>query len=591
MMKVKPHGGGRFKESEVVQAALERFGVDLVRGVASVFPHSRAVQVRDWVASFCDARCAYYVHQEPDQDLLWLTAPIPKDTGAKEVVFTLSIGTGYGSVLPQATGHFDLMLGDRRLISFRVAGEDLTWRNGDVTLHYWIKRHQYAPPNVVMKMDTHITEEAMASYGIAYLKVPKALLTPGEPAKLLLAPRNRQPSRRWFKLDVDDYAHLLNTAVLEPGLEAVCAGRTPPRVGEYHVYFGDLHAHSGYSLKGRPCGRGTLDENYGYAREPGALDFCCIADHDWQTRDQEDWRQRLEVCDAHDAPGAFATLPGFEWTSFKYGHRNVYYRASQWPIFFSVSQPEAAERTDRYTDTPADLWRQLRECGARALTAAHHPSTGIFPVDWSYRDESQEFDRLVEVYSCWGNSECLGASHPGWASDRAPGLSVQDVLCSGHRVGMIASGDGHDGNPGNAQWCHRQPHIHHLLGSGLAAVLAPELTREAIFDGLYARRCYATTGTRILLDFRVNGCLMGASITSDSNTPRTITASVRGTAEVSTVTLIRNNQEIHCWPVRAREVEIVFEDDEPLQGPAFYYLRVIQADGHMAWSSPVWVGP
>jgi hypothetical protein len=51
---------------------------------------------------------------------------------------------------------------------------------------------------------------------------------------------------------------------------------------------------------------------------------------------------------------------------------------------------------------------------------------------------------------------------------------------------MIAS---NDGNPGNAQRRHRQPHLHHLPGSGLGTALAPELTREAIFDALYARRC------------------------------------------------------------------------------------------------------
>ena len=82
---------------------------------------------------------------------------------------------------------------------------------------------------------------------------------------------------------------------------------------------------------------------------------------------------------------------------------------------------------------------------------------------------------------------------------------------------------------------------------------------------------------------------MGSCISSDPNTSRTIEASVRGTAEVNMVTLIRNNQEIHCWPVHARE--IVFEDDAPLESAAFHYPRVIRADGHLAWSSPVRVGP
>ena len=32
-----------------------------------------------------------------------------------------------------------------------------------------------------------------------------------------------------------------------------------------------------------------------------------------------------------------------------------------------------------------------------------------------------------------------------------------------------------------------------------------------------------------------------------------------------------------------------FEDEYPVTGENRYYLRVEQADGNMAWSSPVWV--
>jgi hypothetical protein len=28
-----------------------------------------------------------------------------------------------------------------------------------------------------------------------------------------------------------------------------------------------------------------------------------------------------------------------------------------------------------------------------------------------------------------------------------------------------------------------------------------------------------------------------------------------------------------------------------LSTPAFYYARIIQVDGEMAWSSPIWVDP
>ena len=43
----------------------------------------------------------------------------------------------------------------------------------------------------------------------------------------------------------------------------------------------------------------------------------------------------------------------------------------------------------------------------------------------------------------------------------------------------------------------------------VAVVIAPALTREAVFDALAERRTYATTGARIVLDFSVGGVPMG----------------------------------------------------------------------------------
>jgi hypothetical protein len=37
-----------------------------------------------------------------------------------------------------------------------------------------------------------------------------------------------------------------------------------------------------------------------------------------------------------------------------------------------------------------------------------------------------------------------------------------------------------------------------------------------------------------------------------------------------------------------RELDVSFDDDDPT-GSAFYYARVFQTDGELAWSSPVWV--
>lgn len=494
-------------------------------------------------------------------------------------------------MLPQPSGRFDLSLnvppGVRTdLLSFNMTKENRVWRSGDVALAYDIKRHDWASGNSPMKLDGHITEESAATFGVMTLRVPKSMLVEGQPTRIDIVPFNRQPSRRWFKVDVDMFARPIFKSYLDPALEACVSAPTPPSAGDWNVYFGDIHAHTGEEHgSGRSCGTGTLDENYAYGRDVAGLDFIGIADHDWQFKDQDDWNLRMEQMDRWDEPGRYVVIPAYEWTSAKYGHRNVYYRDTGWPWFDSNPGP-GHNAIGPDSRSPADLWQSLRECGAKALTIAHHPSVGFFPVDWSYMDP--EFDRLVEIYSTWGNSEYYGAPFPGTASDRLPGLGALDALKRGHRLGLMASSDGHDGNPGNAQWSNRQPHIHHRLGSGFIAVLTDELTRGAVWDAMYARRCYATTGTRIVVDFRVNGAIMGSEIEAPDGGVNLIEAEVTGTAPLARIELVRDGEVICAKPCSGMCETLAVEDAGP-DGPCFYYLRAIQSDGEMAWSSPVWV--
>ena len=593
MLKMHGDGGGRRSEEDIKQQALTLYQADLVAGFAEVSEWGRAHREREWVASFTDARSAYYIHQDGRDHLQFWTEEIPAGTGARWVVFVFSVGTGMGSIFPQPSGQFEVRLnlppgGGAHLISFNVTKESRVWRQGDVTLAYDIKRHAWARQDQPLKMDAHITEESAATYGIMALKVPKDMLPEGGRARIDVVPVNRQPSRRWFKVDVDMFARPIFKCDIEAALAAACERPQPPRAGADNVYFGDLHAHTGEEHgSGRTCGTGTLDENYLYARDVAGLDVFAVAEHDWQIHDEADWNQRMEQMDQYNEDGRFVVIPAYEWTSLKYGHRNVYYRDTGWPFFKNTPPGTGHNAITDESRSPADLWQALRECGARALTIAHHPSTGFFPVDWSYQDP--EFDRLVEVYSTWGNSEYYGARFPGYAADRHEGMGALDALQMGHRLGFMASSDGHDGNPGNAQWCYRQPHIHHRLGSGFIGVLAPELTRAAIFDAMYERRCYATTGTRIVLDFRVNEARMGEVIPGFDGEDRFIEGEVIGTAPIEWIEVVHNDELIYGEGGRDRRHFQFATDDCDAEGGGFYRLRVFQTDGEMAWSSPIWV--
>jgi hypothetical protein len=61
-------------------------------------------------------------------------------------------------------------------------------------------------------------------------------------------------------------------------------------------------------------------------------------------------------------------------------------------------------------------------------------------------------------------------------------------------------------------------------------------------------------------------------------------------AEIGRIEVCRNNQFIYTNEPDGREAELTFVDREPLQGRSYYYVRVIQEDEEIAWSSPVWFG-
>ena len=171
---------------------------------------------------------------------------------------------------------------------------------------------------------------------------------------------------------------------------------------------------------------------------------------------------------------------------------------------------------------------------------------------------------------------------------------VRDALARGYRFGIIASSAGHDGRPGGDQSPElKHHHMYHHLGSGRAAVFAQELTREAVFDALYERRCYATTGVPMILWFDINGSVMGSELPAlaDGDRPR-LRVVAKGTNGIDHVRIVKNGEVAHTRLCHGEwEVTVEWEDSGYDAGvPACYYVRVVQSCRESAWSSPIWIG-
>jgi len=344
---------------------------------------------------------------------------------------------------------------------------------------------------------------------------------------------------------------------------------------ETGLYFGDVHVHSNLS----PCGypnNGTLDENYEWAREDG-WDFIAIADHDTFMSD-EMWSDSLAACEKHNDPGAFATIFAYEWTSFFFGQMNAYSPSPELPL---------CRCTDYAYDSPPKLWRALRESGVPAFTVYHHMAAPGWLTTWDYNDP--EMLPLIEVYSVWRSSE----TPDGYSSrsrKKQPGSSARDALARGLRPGFIGGGDTHVLRPGER---------------GIAAVRAAECTRDAIWEALKLKQCYATTGAKIELEFSIAGVGMGEEITFTPYTqdllfPAEAVVRAKGTAPIKSVEIIENGEVLHAQheSFGVREVELHYAIENLIRKynaaalsncSRYYYVRLTQEDGHMAWSSPIYL--
>jgi hypothetical protein len=111
-------------------------------------------------------------------------------------------------------------------------------------------------------------------------------------------------------------------------------------------------------------------------------------------------------------------------------------------------------------------------------------------------------------------------------------------------------------------------------------VISPSRTREAILAAIRARRCYATSGAKILLAVHVAGFPMGSELDIDG--PVEVHARVLGTTDIERIELMTPDGIAVSDAPKSPSASFVGEVDA-----AYVYCRVTQADGEMAWSSPI----
>ena len=563
----------------------------LVCGFEQMIDAGEAILNTNRISGFNEAgdRREWLLRLSSSKGMSWNTKSVPENC-VDAVSFVLNIGLGNGDPLPQPTGAWEFWVNGKFALSIRGVNHSQLWRGSECVLAFAASRIESAPPYCSLCLSSILKNESTAAFGPALLKVPVRWLERGRAATIEVRPVCAESSTRWLQLAPS--ASLVQNSDIWAVADMLT--RDPhPRAGDYKVFFGDIHTHSGQipdQCTSPACGMGSRESNYEYAKGPGALDFYSLTDHEYQI-DPANVGEYMGLADLYNENGRFACLPGFEYTNLLYGHRNVYFRDSGGSVFNSNINGGRPTLDPASCNTPADLWHAMERTGIPFITVPHHPSATAHPLNLDFHDS--RYDRLYEIYSSWGSSEYYG-DYPRGSSDRFHVSDFQDAMRRGLRYGVMASSDGHDGHPGNAQSpLHKHHHIFHFCGSGRAVVLAPELTRADVFDALYARRCYATTGVPLLLNCTVSGAVMGSEIPAlPSGSVPQVSLSCVGTNGLDHIRIIKNGRIVHTIPCHGqRTFRYEWEDkDYQHERTVSYYVRVVQVDRESAWSSPVWVG-
>ena len=68
-----------------------------------------------------------------------------------------------------------------------------------------------------------------------------------------------------------------------------------------------------------------------------------------------------------------------------------------------------------------------------------------------------------------------------------------------------------------------------------------------------------------------------------------ITASICGTAPLEKIEIVKNGEIIHTRHPGELDCELIFIDETPVTPGTYYYIKIVQTDEEMAWSSPIWI--
>lgn len=360
-----------------------------------------------------------------------------------------------------------------------------------------------------------------------------------------------------------------------------------------HLFWGLLHGESE-----RIDSTENIDSCLRHIRDEKALNFFACSPFESAEETSNDlWKHITQNIIEFDEDDRFSTFTGFQWAGIngEEGIRQIIYAKENKPLL---------RKKDLKSNTLEKIYRSFAPKEIISIPCF----TMAERMGYNFSNFTPEFERVVEIYNAWGSSECTeeeGNTRPihsltkGGGVQANPKGSIQRALQNNCRFGFVAGGL--DDRGIYAEF-YEGDQVQY--SPGLTAVIAKSHSSEAIAEALQQRSCYATTGERIILGLYIAGHPMGSEINTGEKPGlainRHLSGYVAGTKNLVKIEIIRNGKVIKILTSKSYFLDFTYDDMTPIEKIAitptnkqppfvYYYIRVTQEDGHIAWSSPIWV--
>jgi hypothetical protein len=343
---------------------------------------------------------------------------------------------------------------------------------------------------------------------------------------------------------------------------------------EYRPLRGEFHRHTELSWDGGADG--SLEDMFRYAIDAAALDWISNDDHDNGAGREYSWWLIQKFTDAYHVKNAFTPMHGYERSvSYPHGHRNCLFAKRGVRTLPRLAEMDEKKRVAGiHADDTKMLYRYLKEMDG--ICSSHTSATGM-GTDW--RDHDDKLEPVVEIYQGDRNSyekeEAPRAGHDPKSGKKPVNIAgwfpkgyINNALAKGYRLGFESSSD------------HWSTHISYSV------VLAEKHDRESILDAFRKRHCYAATDN-IIVDVRSGEHIMGDELKTSAAPALDI--HVIGTNTLARIHILKDSEVVKTIEPDKREYKGKWTDPKPTAGVHYYYIRVEQADGELAWASPMWI--